>query len=74
MVKSHQINENGDVTNVSGKNSHTFPTPEQFEHLCVVGTRKGRLKSPFIEIGSVLKHTPLAEHRAQAKYPAKEIC
>ena len=49
---------------------HTLPVPKQFEHLCVVGARKGRSKSPDIEIGSVFKQTPLAEHRAQAKYPA----
>uniref|UniRef100_A0A7C9D3Q1 Uncharacterized protein n=1 Tax=Opuntia streptacantha TaxID=393608 RepID=A0A7C9D3Q1_OPUST len=47
----------------------TLPVPKQFEHLCVVGARKGRSKSPDIEIGSVFKQTPLAEHRAQAKYP-----
>lgn len=46
---------------------YTFPAPEQFGHLLVVGTCKGRSETLDTERGSMLKHTPLAEHRAQAK-------
>jgi hypothetical protein len=46
---------------------YTFPAPEQFGHLFVVGTRKGRSEAVDTERGSMLRHTPLVEHRAQAK-------
>lgn len=45
----------------------TFPAPEQFGHLLVVGTCKGLTVAPDAEIGSIFKHTPVVEHRAQAK-------
>ena len=48
---------------------YTFPTPEQFGHLRVAGAFKGRSDALDTEMGSMLKHTPLAEHRAQGKYP-----
>lgn len=52
---------------------YTFPTPEQFGHLSVVGACRCLTEAPDAEIGSMFKHTPLAEHRAQAKYPAHRI-
>lgn len=55
----------------------TFPAPEQFWHLSVLGTRKGWSVALDSEMGLMLKHTPLAEQRAQAKYPVyviQQIC
>lgn len=49
--------------------SCTFPAPEQFGHLWVLGIRKALSDALETEIGSIFKHTPLAEHLAQAKYP-----
>ena len=46
---------------------HTFPAPEQFRHLVVAGTRKGRSDRLDTEMGSMRTHTPLAEHLAQAR-------
>lgn len=51
----------------------TFPAPEQFGHLLVVGACRGLAEALHTEIGSMFKHTPLAEHRAQAKYPIHRI-
>lgn len=51
----------------------TFPAPEQFVHLFVVGARNGWSEEMDSEMGSMFKHTPLAEQRAQAKYPAHII-
>lgn len=51
----------------------TFPAPEQFVHLFVVGARNGWSEDMDSEMGSIFKHTPLAEQRAQAKYPAQII-
>lgn len=51
----------------------TFPAPEQFGHLLVVGTCRGLVEALDTEIGSTFKHTPLAEHRAQARYPVQRI-
>lgn len=51
----------------------TFPAPEQLVHRCVVGTCRGWSEAPDTEMGSMHKHTPLAEHRAQAKYPIQGI-
>lgn len=52
---------------------NTFPAPEQFKHLWVVGARKGASEVVDIEMGSIFMQTPLAEHLAQAKYPARKI-
>lgn len=52
---------------------YTFPAPEQFGHLWVEGAFKGRSARPDTEMGSMLKHTPLAEHRAHGKYPVYQI-
>lgn len=49
---------------------HTFPVPEQFTHLWVLGGSNGKEESPAMETGSTLTHKPLVEHLAQAKYPA----
>ena len=48
---------------------YTFPATEQLRHLRVVGALNGRSKAFDTEIGSMFKHTPLEEQRAQAKYP-----
>lgn len=47
----------------------TFPAPEQFRHLSVVGACRSLLEALVRFIGSTLKHTPLAEHLAHGKYP-----
>lgn len=47
---------------------HTFPEPEQFRHLLVVGAFKGRSVA-LVTMGSMDTHSPLAEHRAHDKYP-----
>lgn len=57
-------------TTVSRQCWYTFPAPEQFGHLWVVGIRRGPSVAASVITGSTLKHTPLAEHLAQAKYPA----
>ena len=47
----------------------TFPDPEQFGHLSVLGADKGW--SPLLTVEtSVRTSAPVLEHRAQARYPA----
>lgn len=53
--------------------SHTFPEPEQFEHLSVLGVDKGRSPPLFVETGSIRTSDPVLEQRAQARYPAFTI-
>lgn len=56
-----------------GKKYHqTFPVPEQFGHLLVVDNCKESLQLSGIEFGPMLENNPLAEHRAQAKYPVHQ--
>ena len=38
-----------------------------------MGARNGRSEALDTEIGSIFKHTPLAEQRAHAKYPVHTI-
>lgn len=55
----------------SDQHIFTFPAPEQFRHLSVVGACRSRLEALVRFIGSVVKHTPLAEHLAHGKYPKR---
>lgn len=47
----------------------TFPAPEQFGHLSVLGADKGWSPSLNVETGSVSTRAPVLEQRAQARYP-----
>lgn len=58
---------NFSTNKLSANRLYTFPALEQFGHLSAVGTCKGRPEAEESERGLILKHTPLAEHRAQAK-------
>ena len=52
---------------------HTFPDPEQFEHLSVFGADKGWSPPLTVETGSIRTRAPVFEQRAQARYPAFTI-
>ena len=48
----------------------TFPAPEQFEHLSVLGGDRGSSPPFTIATGSIRTRAPVLEQRAQARYPA----
>ena len=48
----------------------TFPDPEQFEHLSVLGGDRGRSPPLTVDTGSVRTNAPVLEQRAHARYPA----
>ena len=50
----------------------TFPAPEQFEHLSVLGGDRGSSPPFTIATGSIRTRAPVLEQRAQARYPASE--
>lgn len=48
----------------------TFPDPEQFEHLSVLGGDRGWSLPLIVDTGSIRTNAPVLEQRAQARYPA----
>lgn len=49
----------------------TFPAPEQFEHLSVLGGDRGWSPPSMVDTASASTRVPVLEHRAQARYPTK---
>lgn len=52
--------------------NHTFPAPEQLEHLSVLGADKGWFPLLTVATGSIRTSDPLLEQRAQARYPENQ--
>lgn len=50
----------------------TFPAPEQFEHLSVLGGDNGWSPPFSVETGSIRTRDPVLEQRAHARYPVRE--
>lgn len=56
--------------NIFSTRCPTFPDPEQFGHLSVLGADRGWSPPMTVETGSIRTSDPVLEHRAQARYPA----
>jgi len=46
-----------------------LPDPEQFEHLSVLGGKRGLCPPLIVDTGSIRTSAPVLEQRAHARYP-----